>query len=93
MRHNLLFATSLLLLACAVEAASPARADANGASGVCPETAAQAANQAAHAEPAPPHDPAAAPERGLRPAPAKPAAVARPRPSTRWQSFVPGMFK
>jgi hypothetical protein len=92
MQRHLLTAALLLLLTAAAQAMTPARQDANGSGGSCPEAHADESTEpevadAAAANP----DPRAAP--AVAPRQAKVGAADRPRSGTRWHSYLPGMFK
>ena len=95
MRRHLL-TLALLTLAATAQGVTPAREDANGAGGSCPEAQAAAASDAA-TTPAPALGqgapvPVAAPAGA--PAPTKVAGGSRAsKAGDRWHSFLPGMFK
>ena len=87
------FALAIVLLAAAAmaQAVTPARQDANGSGGHCPE--AEASETPVTADAAAPAEPAPAAGKAAGPAPSKGGSVAKTRPGTRWHSFLPGMFK
>jgi hypothetical protein len=90
-RH--LLTLTLMLLAATAQGMTPAREDANGAGGSCPESQAAAVAAAA---PAPAVGQAAS-DPAATPPPAAPAKVGggsrAAKAGDRWHSFLPGMFK
>jgi hypothetical protein len=80
---------AMLLLAATAQGMTPARQDANGSGGSCPESQAVVAEDPAEAT----GSASRAPVAPAVATPAKPAAAATRRSGARWHTFLPGMFK